>query len=300
MNKKIVTLWVNLSEENSERLSAIANLEILDSPSSVDDLVSKVEWADMIYSNWAYLLESLSRLKNVFVTYPYVELGVFDTEELSKNWVTIANAEGWNRESVIEWVMYMVLMLFRKLSHTVRATEDFPVKLEETLVAKKVLIVGHWSFGTQIWVLCKAFWMDVSFFDRWDNLTEKSRDSDLIINSLNCNTSSENLLEETFFMNLKKWAYYLTFVRPYTYDLDWLIKSIDAWIVAWAAIDCDPEKFGDTTNVFYQKALSNSKILVTPHIAFSTKQAIANGAEIAIQNIEKFIDNEPQNILAKK
>jgi hypothetical protein len=37
----------------------------------------------------------------------------------------------------------MVLMLFRKLSHTVRATEDFPVKLEETLVAKKVLIVGH-------------------------------------------------------------------------------------------------------------------------------------------------------------
>jgi len=52
MNKKIVTLWVNLSEENSERLSAIANLEILDSPSSVDDLVSKVEWADMIYSNW--------------------------------------------------------------------------------------------------------------------------------------------------------------------------------------------------------------------------------------------------------
>ena len=102
------------------------------------------------------------------------------------------------------------------------------------------------------------------------------------------------------FLSLKKGAYYITFVRPYTYDLDGIIKSIDKGILAGAAIDCDPEKFGDTTNEFYQKALSNSKILVTPHVAFSTKQAIVNGAEIAVQNIEAYLKGKPQNILTKQ
>ena len=101
-------------------------------------------------------------------------------------------------------------------------------------------------------------------------------------------------------MSRKKGVYYISFVRPYTYDLDGLLKSIDRGIVGGAAIDCDPEKFGDTTNEFYKKALSNPKVLVTPHIAFSTKQAIVNGAEIAVKNIEAFVAGKPQNILTKK
>jgi len=133
-----------------------------------------------------------------------------------------------------------------------------------------------------------------------DALAASSKDADLVINSLNCNSSSQNLLDETFFMNLKKGAYYLTSSRPYTYDIDGLIKSINAGKVAGAAIDCDPEEFGDTTNVFYKRALSNSKILVTPHIAFSTKQAVAKGGEIAIQNIESFLKGKSKNILRKK
>ena len=124
--------------------------------------------------------------------------------------------------------------------------------------------------------------------------------ADLIVNALNCNSTSKNLLDENFFMNMKKGAFYVTFVRPYTYDIDGLIKAIDAGIVAGAAVDCDPEGYGDTKNAFYQKALSNEKMLVTPHIAFSTKQASANGREIAVQNIEAFLAGHPQNVIEKK
>ena len=101
-------------------------------------------------------------------------------------------------------------------------------------------------------------------------------------------------------MSLKKGAYFVSFVRQYTYSLDGLLKAIDSEIVGGAAIDCDPEKFGDTTNEFYKKALSNPKVLVTPHVAWSTKQAVVNGAEIAVQNIEAYIAGKPQNILSKK
>jgi glycerate dehydrogenase len=300
MNKKIITLGINLKDEHKKRLESIGELIIQESPESIEDFLSKTEGADVIFSNGAFLLDSLPKLKNVFVTYSYIELGVFDTEELEKNGVLIANSQGGNRESIVEWTMFMILSLFRKFAPMVRATENFPVELKETLVDKKVLIVGRGSIGNQVGKLCEAFGMNVNFFNRGDDLSEKSKDADLIVNSLNCNTSSKNLLDKTFFMNLKKGSYFLTFSRPYTYDINGLIKSIEARVLANAAIDCDPEKFGDTTNEFYQKCLGCEKILVTPHIAFSTKQAVANGGEIAIQNIEAFIKGKTQNILKKK
>jgi glycerate dehydrogenase len=298
--KKIVTLGINLKEDHKKRLKIAGELIETEAPKSVDDFVKKVSGANVVYSGGNFLLEALPKLKNVLVTYPFIELGIFNSENLEKNGVYVANAQGGNRDSIVEWVMFMVLSLFRKFSPMVRPTKNFDVQLQETLVDKKVLIVGHGSIGSQIGKLCEVFGMKVDFFNRGDDLTEKSKQADLIINSLNCNSSSKNLLNEEFFMSLKKGAYYLTFSRPYTYDIDGLIKSIEAGIVASAAIDCDPEGFGDTTNAFYQKCLSNEKILVTPHIAFSTKQAIANGGEVVVQNIEAYLKGESQNVLTKK
>jgi phosphoglycerate dehydrogenase-like enzyme len=297
--KQIVTLGISLKDEHKRRLLAIGELRIEDSPSSVKDFLSKAKGADVVYSNGSYLLDSLPKLKKVFVTYPYVELGVFDSEKLRKKGVLVANSQGGNRDSIVEWVMYMVLSLFRKFGPQVRAAENYAVELQESLQGKNVLIIGHGSIGSKVGELCRAFGMVVIFYERGDDLAI-SKNADLIVNALNCNSSSKNLLNKKFFMNLKKGSYYVTFVRPYTYDIDALIASIDAGIVAGAGIDCDPEKFGDTTNAFYQKALRNPKILVTPHIAFSTKQAVANGAEIAVQNIESFLKGKPQNILKKK
>ncbi|HIH10898.1 TPA: hypothetical protein HA241_01795 [Candidatus Woesearchaeota archaeon] len=298
--KTIITLGIELNDEHKKRLMAVGELKESESPTSVEDFLNKVKNAEVIYSNGDYLLESLLKLKNVFVTYPYIELGIFNSEELEKNGVFVANARGGNRDSIVEWVMYMALSLFRKFGPKVRATENSLFELQESLQGKKVLIIGHGSIGSQIGVLCKAFGMEVTFFERGDNLTSCSKDANLVINALNCNSSSRNLLDQPFFMNLKKGCYYITFVRPYTYDIDGLIKAIDNGIVAGAAIDCDPENFGDTKNQFYQKAMSNPKILVTAHIAFSTKQASANGREIAIQNIESFLEGKPKNILKKK
>jgi phosphoglycerate dehydrogenase-like enzyme len=298
--KKIVTLGITLTDEQKQRLTAIGELEMMESPASVEDIIDKVANADVLYSDGEYLLESLPKLKDIFVVYPYVELGAFNSEELEKNGVLVANSQGGNRNSIVEWVMYMTLSLFRDFLPAVRTVEDIPFQLHESLYRKKVLIVGHGSIGSQIGILCQAFGMEVSFFDRGDDLATKSQDKDLIINALNCNSTSKNLLDETFFMSLTKGTYYITFARPYTYDINGVIQAIDAGIIAGAAIDCDPESFGDTKNEFYQKALSNDKILVTPHIAFSTTQASRNGREIAIQNIESFLKGEPKNIVRKQ
>jgi phosphoglycerate dehydrogenase-like enzyme len=297
---KIIVFGATLDDSQKKRLEALAEVIYFPSPNNPEELIKQAEGADVLFSNGAFLLDSLPALNNIFVSYPYIELGVFNSEDLKKKGVIVANAQGGNRPSIIEWVMFMTLELFRKFSHLIRVKENMPLQLQESLDGKKVLIVGKGSIGTKIAIACQVFGMEVDFFERGDDLIAKAAKVDLIINSLNCNSSSKNLLNKDFFLSLKPGSCFISFVRQYTYDLDGLIESINKGVVAGAAIDCDPEKFGDTDNEFYQKALSNNHILVTPHIAWSTRQALANGVEIAVQNIEAFLNGRPQNILTKK
>jgi len=195
--------------------------------------------------------------------------------------------------------MFMILSLFRKLPSYLNIAEGVPFVLNQSLVGKKVLIVGKGSIGTSIGEVCESFKMNVDYFTREDNLKDKAADADLIVNALNCNSSSKNLLDEDFFMSLKKGSYYVTFARQYTYDLQGMTKSLDADILVGAGIDCDPEEPYNVDNEFYQTCLKHEKILVTPHVAFATSEASANGRETVVQNIEAYCKDAPQNVITK-
>lgn len=299
--KKITIIGnVSFTDEQIRRLEVLREVKILSPPTSAEEWSRVAEESDVICSDGDGLLENIYALKNVFVTYPYIELGYFDSEKLKKNGVTIANTQGSNRDSIVEWVVFMTLSLFRKFPSMLNVTKDIPFERHQSLSNKKVLIIGKGSIGTKIGSVFENLSMEVDFFSRGDNLHDKSSKVDLIVNCLNCSSNSKTLLDETFFMSLKKGGYFISFVRPYTYDLDGVISSLNNNILAGAAIDCDPEDSGDTSNEFYQKALSHKKILVTPHVAFATQQAKINGLETMIRNIEAFIAGKPCNLIVKK
>jgi D-3-phosphoglycerate dehydrogenase len=164
---------------------------------------------------------------------------------------------------------------------------------------KNALIVGHGDIGSEIGRRCKAFAMNVSFYERGENLVKKIGNADVVINALNVNTTSHNLINADAFSNMKQDAVFVSFARRHTYDLGGLIKAIQSGQVDGAAIDCDPENSGDVENDFYQTALSCDKILVTPHIAFATDVAGKNGHEFAVNNLVKFIHGEKVNVVKK-
>ncbi len=289
-----------LNDHQKQRLQELGDVTETPEPASVEEWVQKVQGADVVCSDGSYLLESLNKLKNVFVTYPFIELGMFDSKTLKENGVTIANTQGSNRDSIVEWVMFMVLSLFRRTPGYIRVTENPPFERTESLQHKKVLVVGKGNIGAQVGTLCKAFGMDVDYFVRGDDLHAKSSEADMVINCLSVNSSSKNLLDEAFFMGLKPGAYFVSFVRHFTFDIEGVIKSLNSNVLAGAAIDCDPEPLLDTTNDFYKKCLTNDKILVTPHVAAITEGARANAMETLVQNVEAFAKGTPQNVLDKQ
>ena len=299
MKKILITGDFLFTEEQVNRLKVLGEVTVTTDYSSSEEWLEAVKGADVVLSDGDYLLENLENLENVFVTYPYIELGSFDSEKLKEKGVLVANTEGSNKNSIVEWTTFMIISLFRNLPSYLNITESVPFTLNQSLAGKRVLIVGKGSIGTGIGEVCKSLKMDVDYFTREDNLQEKSANADLIVNALNCNSSSKNLLDESFFMSLKEGSYYVSFARQYTYDLQGMIKSLDADVLAGAGIDCDPEAPYSVDNEFYQTCRAHKKILVTPHVAFATKEASANGRETVIQNIESFCKGEPQNVLTK-
>ncbi len=299
--KRIVVIgdYISLSTAQKSRLEALGEVTYVPSPPSSEAWLTAVQGAEIICSDGDFLYENLGNLENVFVTYPYIELGSFDSEELAQKGVYVANTRGSNKNSIIEWVLFMTLALFRDFVSVTNATENIASTRTQSVEKKKVLIVGKGSIGTGIGEVLQVLGMEVSFFTRGDNFIEKGADADLVINALNSSPSSKNLLSETFFMSMKKGAYFISFVRPHTYDLHGLIKSLDNGILTKAALDADPESSGDVTNEFYQTALKHGKILVTPHVAFSTEQAGNNASEILVQNVENYINGTEANVVNK-
>lgn len=289
----------NFTNEQVARLKTAGQVEKLASVATDEEWLQQASGYDVICTWGGHVVANLDKLENVFVTYPYTELGSFDSTELAKKKVFIANAKGGNRKSIVEWTMFMILSLYRQFPNFLRTTTQYPFTSTESIEGKKVLIVGHGTIGTEAGDRCQAFGMIVDYFARGDDLEAKAKDADVVINALNCNPSSKNLLNADFFAKMKQGSHYVTFSRPYTYDIDGLISAIDSGVIAGAAIDCDPEPVFDISNDFYKKCMSNEKILVTPHVAGITKQAATNGLEILVQNVETYLDGKPQNILTK-
>ncbi len=299
MTKILLDGNFNFTDDQKARLDVLGQVDTLENIETDEQWLEGVKGYDVVCTWGDHVVPNLGKLENTLVTYPYTELGSYSTEALAENGVYVANAQGGNRKSIVEWTVYMVLSLYRKFPQFVRTTTQYPFTSTESIEGKHALIVGHGTIGTEVGNRLEAFGMIVSYFNRGDDLTAKAKDADIVINALSCNPSSENLLDEAFFANMKNGAFYVTFVRPHTYDIDGLMKAIDDGIVVGAGIDCDPEEPFDISNDFYQKCLTNEKILVTPHTAGMTKQAAANGREIMVQNVEAFVRGEPQNIVSK-
>lgn len=281
------------------RLNAVGDVVEESNLNNDEEWLTAVKDADIICSDGSYLYKNLNNLNNVLATYPYTELGTFNSAELESKGVYVANARGGNRKSIVEWGIFMTLSLYRKLPDFLRTSTQYPFTSTESLEGKKVVIVGHGTIGTEFGERYKAFGMNVAYFERGEDLRAKVADADLVVNALNCNNSTMNLLNTDFFASMKKGSRYLTFSRPYTYDIDGLITAINNGVIEGAAIDCDPEPLFDISNDFYKKCMSNEKILVTPHVAGITTQASKNGIEIMVNNVEMYLAGTPQNILKK-
>ena len=301
MPKIAITHDLGLSSGDMERLNSMGEVIVHNSrPQSGEDWLSRCEGADIICCGMSGFRDEYQELKDVFISLPYVGTSFLDREILKKNNIKVSNSPGCNKDAVSEWIIGMMINLFRELPFYI-SNNDLPKgKAPDAtlgLVDRKVLIIGKGNIGTRVGKICEALKMNVDYFTRKDDLVEKSKDKDILINCLSSNETSKNILNEEFFASLKKGSYFISVSSHEVYDPQAMFESLDNGILTGAGIDDGLMSSGDVSNPFYQELLKHSKILATPHIAYNTDVTDRVGNQMMIDNIEAYLKGKQVNII---
>jgi phosphoglycerate dehydrogenase-like enzyme len=168
------------------------------------------------------------------------------------------------------------------------------------LSGKDICVIGAGDIGSQLGKVLEVLRAKVRYVTRGDDLMTAVKGCQLIVNSLSSTPSSAQLLDRRFFRALEPGSYFITYVRPHTFDVTALLEALDDGILAGAAIDCDPQTPFDTANDYYRTLAAHEKVLATPHVAFATTQAGRQSLDMVVENVEAFANGRPRNVLVKR
>lgn len=247
-----------------------------------------------------------------------------DLEYCKLNNITVVNVPKYGDNTVAEYTFGLLLDAMRKISFSYSNLKsgkiDIHSNMGHDLIDKTIGIVGTGAIGSNVIRIANGFGMNIVCYDKYpkqelidkynvkylelDELLEKS---DII--SLHIPSTKENfhLINESSFGKMKKGVVIINTARGEIIDTHALYKAIQNKIVAAAGLDvleCEDILTNETQYLMkidcvkeecLAKTLINHKLLelpnvvVTPHVAFDTEEAVFRIVDTTIDNIKGFL-----------
>lgn len=292
VKKIVVTQPLGLIERQRERLKKLGDATFYDEmPSSPEEWLERAKGADIICTGKFGFKIKAYELENVFVSVPFVALDWIDREKLKEKNVVVKNSPGCNKEPVSEWIIGMIINLMRKLPQYINTDEPIPGNpaIGVSLTGKTVCIVGAGNVGTTVGKICEALGMSVVYFKRGDNLIEKAKDANVIVDTLAANSETEKIYNKDFFQALKRGTYFVTVTGDRLWDIDAMLEALDQGILAGVATDVGNIQVGTVDNPIYQRFANHPKVYATPHIAYNSDRGDMVCNDMMIDNIETWL-----------
>ncbi len=229
----------------------------------------------------------------------------------------MANVPGYGTASVVQMTFALLLELCQHVqshSDSVRqgdwaASPDFCywnyplIELE----SKTIGIIGFGSIGQKVADIATAFGMNIIGFSRtrsdqshrknfkWAELNELLKESDVV--SVHCPLfpETQGIINKDSLRLMKRTAFFLNTSRgPLMVDQD-LADALNEGIIAGAGIDVLSVEPPSADNPLFKA----KNCLITPHIAWATKEARSRLMGIAENNLSSFLNQKPINIVNK-
>lgn len=231
-----------------------------------------------------------------------------DLEAAKACGIKVSNASGYSNESVAEWTLGMMLSLLRNVPQVDRRcragkTKDGLVGGE--LFGKTVGIVGTGAIGSRTAQLCRAFGCKIVAYNGFSHkqstdeitylpLEEMLLQSDIVVLHCPLTEQSRGLIDAHALSCMKQSAYLINAARGPVVDTQALSCALNEGRIAGAAIDVfevEPPLALDHPLLHAQNAI------VTPHIAFATRESMEARAQIVFDNIDRFLAGRQANII---
>jgi glycerate dehydrogenase len=282
---------------------------------SDEQTADRIAGMDIIITNKVpinrILIENNPDLKMIAVAATGVD--VIDLDACSARNVTVSNIRNYALHTVPEHVMGMILTLRRQvLQYRQQVINgrwqeaggfcffDEPI---HDIHGALLGIIGFGALGQATARLAHLLGMQVQYvspsdksvdFARRVSLDECLATSDVI--SLHCPLTPEthHLLDNQAFSRMKNNVIIINAARGAIVDEPALADAIISGKIAGAAIDVLPQEPPAKDSPLMMLA-SQTNVILTPHIAWASQQAMQSLADQLIDNIEAFQEGQPRN-----
>lgn len=295
-----------------ERLKEVADAEIL----------SVFVWDKVDQS----VLDALPRLK--LVATRSTGFDHIDLASCQARGIAVANVPTYGENTVAEHTFALILALSRKVVESVERTRRANFALEGLmgfdLKDKTLGVVGVGHIGRHVLRIALGFEMNVLAYDpnpdpqvhdgfEWTDLDDLLTRSDIV--SLHCpyNNATHHLMNGERIQRMKKGSYLINTARGAVVDTDALVRALVDGHLAGAGLDVLEEEAlikeeRQLLSRQYDVAclerllrghllLQMPNVIVTPHNAFNSQEALQRILETTLANISAFSGGNPINLV---
>ena len=275
------------------------------------------------------ILEKLPNLK--LITTLSTGFDHIDLKECKKRKITVCNVPHYGENTVAEHTFALILNLTRKLhkayERTVRGNFSLDGLRGTDLQGKTIGVIGVGSIGIHIVRIAKGFEMKVIAYDKFKNLKLAKRlgfkyvdsdyllkNSDIITLHVPYNKSTYHLINKKAISNMKNGVIIINTARGGIIETSALLEGLQSGKVAAAGLDVLEEecfikeekqilskhflKECDLKTILQNHILlKQDNVIITPHNAFNSWEALHRILDTTILNINSSLKKKPVNVV---
>ena len=239
-----------------------------------------------------------------------------DLESCGRRGVSVSNVRGYATHTLPEHVLMLMLALRRNLVPYRRDLRDGAWQRAEQfcllthpirdLHGSTLGIIGHGALGQSVGQLARALGMRTLVAERKGAshapregrtpFAEVLRESDIVTLHTPLNDETRNLIGAAELALMRPSALLINCARGGVVDEAALVEALRAGVIAGAGVDVlshEPPREG--RNALVELDLPN--LIVTPHVAWASVQAMQALADQLVENIEAFVRGEGRNLV---
>ncbi|MFB6225140.1 MAG: NAD(P)-dependent oxidoreductase [Candidatus Paceibacteria bacterium] len=256
-----------------------------------------------------------------------------DIEAAKKRDISVTNVPTYGENTVAEHTFALILALSRQLYPSFQRTDGLnfsPQGLEGfDLKGKTIGVIGTGNIGSHVIRMAYGFNMDINAFDvnpdetlqqtygvEYMAFEDVLQTSDIITLHVPHNEHTHHLINQDNIHQIKSGAYIINTARGGLIETGALITGLREGYIAGAGLDVLEEECNITdeaevlTDAYLQRCnietvlqghvlIKDSRVLVTPHNAFNSKEAKHRIWQTTVDNITNHIENfeTPNNII---
>ena len=255
-----------------------------------------------------------------------------DTDFCAARGITVCNVPHYGENTVAEHVFALLLALSHRLPEAIERAKAGPFSPQGLqgfdLAGKTIGVIGAGSIGRHVIRIAKGFAMEVLASDphgdpelardlgfRFVELDELLASSDVVTLHVPASNATHHMLAAEQFARMKPGAVLINTARGSLVEPQALVEALRSGKLAFAGLDVLEEEplireeaelisssFAerhDLQNLVADYVLLRMpNVIVTPHNAFNTREAIERIVHTSVANIAAFLSGNVQNVVA--